>query len=138
MICMWTSFKPHEPFDYPYNGEGNFLCNGTMLQLLQMRGVFGGLAHEVPHEQLQIFLGIYGSFVFKNISQQSIRLRLFRFLLMGDATRWLAEFPNDSITSWEELTKALLERHFHPSKRMKIRNNIQNFIRIMGAPLHKT
>ena len=57
---------------------------------------------------------------------------------MGDATKWLAELPRDSITSWEELIAAFYERFFPPSKMLKLRDSIQNFKRLDGEPLHET
>lgn len=52
--------------------------------------------------------------------------------------RWLAEFPWDSITSWEELQYAFLEIFFPHLKMVKMRRSIENFKRIDGAPLHET
>src|SRR5688572_29514194 len=57
---------------------------------------------------------------------------------MGEAIKWLAELPRDSITSWEELIAAFYERFFPPSKMLKLRDNIQNFKRVDGEPLHET
>ena len=102
-----------------------------------MKGFFGGCAHEDPHDYIQNFLDVCSSFKFKNISQESIRLRLFPFSLMGDATKWLAELPRDSVTSWEELIAAFYERFFAPSKMLKLRDNIQNFKRLEGEPQHE-
>lgn len=51
---------------------------------------------------------------------------------------WLGEIPKDSITSWEELTKAFLERFFHPSKMLQLQDDITNYRRIDGKPLYET
>lgn len=64
-----------------------------MLEILQMKGLYGGIGHKDRHENIWNFLDIYGPFSFKNISQESFRLWLFPFSLMGEATKWLADLP---------------------------------------------
>jgi len=57
---------------------------------------------------------------------------------MGEATKWLTDLPRNSITSWEELTNAFYVRFLAPSKMVTLRDNIQNFKRVDGEPIHET
>lgn len=70
-------------------------------------------------------------------SLKSIGLRVLPFFSMEEATKWLGELTDDSITSSEKLTKAFLERLFPSLKMVKLRDNNKNFKRVENEPLHE-
>lgn len=47
-----------------------------------------------------------------DISEDHVKLRLFRFSLIGKAKDWLLCLPNGTIQTWKELEERFLERFF--------------------------
>lgn len=123
-----TKWGVLEPFGYPPLTKGALcLITSSTLQILQLKGFFGGLTYENPHEHLRNHINVCLLFNFRRVSQEAIRLRLFPFFITGEVVRWLAELLWDSMTSWEELQDAFLERLSPSSKIVKLTRSIKDF-----------
>lgn len=97
-----------------------FHLTRTMLHLIQMKGLFEGLALKDANCHMRNFAEILQPFNITKISQKSVRLRLFPFSLTGDATAWVKKLSQGSITSWNELIETLLDRFFPPSRMLQL------------------
>ena len=85
-----------------------------MIQLLNLKGLFGGIPGDDPNLHLVNFVTICKSFDNPGVGQNTVRLRLFPLSLSREAIIWMNELTPDSITHWIELKEAFLKRFFHP------------------------
>ncbi|PHT48304.1 Acidic endochitinase [Capsicum baccatum] len=122
----------------PLAPGAKFNITSTMIQLLQLKRLFCGLAGDDPNMHLINFISICKSFDNPSVGQNAIRLRLFPLSLSGEATLWLNGLSPDSITNWRQLRDAFLERFFPPSKRAQLRDEISSFRQLPTEALHET
>jgi len=88
---------------------------------------FGRSPMEHPNLHLPIFLEVCNTLKLNGISTDAIHLCLFSFSLKDKARARLHSLPLDSITTWDELTRAFLAKFFPPSKTPSLRNQITTF-----------
>jgi len=113
-----------------------FTITSTMIQLLNLKGMFNGAAGNDANQHLMNFVGIYKSQEIPGVSQTTMRLRLFPLSLTGEATNWLNETHDDSIKTWTELKEAFLERFFLESKKLQMKDEISAHKQLPGEAMH--
>ncbi|KAL0734223.1 hypothetical protein Bca4012_010433 [Brassica carinata] len=88
---------------------------------------YHGLAVEDPLDHLDRFGKYCGLSKTNGVSEDAFKLRLFPFSLGDKAHTWEKNLPGDSITTWNEYTKAFLNKFFSSSITAKLRNEISGF-----------
>ncbi|XP_021736994.1 uncharacterized protein LOC110703498 [Chenopodium quinoa] len=98
-----------------------------MITLIERRQ-FSGAKSESPLNHLREFEKYCNTIKVNGISQEFIRLKLFPFSLIGRALEWLdKEVKPNSLTTWDEVTKAFLSRFYPQKKTAEARALIQGF-----------
>ncbi|XP_059284751.1 uncharacterized protein LOC132038042 [Lycium ferocissimum] len=63
-------------------------------------------------------------YIQRGVTQEAVRLKLFKYSLAGEARKWFIKLPRNSIATWDELVKVFLRKWYPPSKRAEIRDQI--------------
>ncbi|KAH0730014.1 hypothetical protein KY289_001202 [Solanum tuberosum] len=72
-----------------------FTITTTIIQLLNLKGMFRGETGDEVNQLLMNFVAICKSQEIPGVSQTAMRLRLYPFSLTGEATNWLNEMLDD-------------------------------------------
>ena len=122
----------HPSIVKPAIGANNFELKPSLIQMIQNNAQFYGLSNEDPNSHISNFLEICETIKINGVSKDAIRLRLFPFSLKDKAKQWLNSLPNNSITTWDQLSRAFMNKYFPPVKTFKLRNDITNFVQGNG------
>ncbi|XP_060182500.1 uncharacterized protein LOC132612197 [Lycium barbarum] len=101
--------------------EGHFELKHPMIQFLHSSGQFTGMSHEDPQRHIHTFLQIVDTFATGRVTKEYVRLTLFPFSLLGNASNWLLAEPANSITTWDDLATKFLTR---PGRGLKVFSEI--------------
>ncbi|KAL2929550.1 Conserved oligomeric Golgi complex subunit 1 [Bienertia sinuspersici] len=110
----------------PTTPANDFELKPALIQLVS-QNQFHGLSNEFPQDHLRRFLDLCSTVKHNGVTQDYIRLSLFKFSLAGEAARWLVNLPPNSLTTWDEVTKAFLGRFYPLSKTADMRSQIMDF-----------
>ena len=96
--------------------------------MIQNSVQFHVLPNEDPNLHIAYFLEICDMFRVNDVLDDAIRLRLFPFSLKDRASEWLNSLLAGSISDWATLAQKFLAKYFPPTKTVKLRNDITNFM----------
>ena len=101
MTIIW--WEVLEPSVYPSWGKCSLSHNKHHATTLTIIGTFQWTDSSGSSWASSKLCRCVRTLLFKKYSQETVRLRLFPFSLNGEAWKWLAELPRESITFSEEL-----------------------------------
>ncbi|PKI58885.1 hypothetical protein CRG98_020724 [Punica granatum] len=114
----------------------NFELKPALIQIVQLNQ-FGGYLNESPDEHIAGFLQYCNMVKLNKVTDDVIRLQLFPFSLRDKARAWFNSLPQESITTWTDLSSKFLRRFFLPAKTARLRNEITNFTKFNGESLNE-
>ncbi|GJS14000.1 reverse transcriptase domain-containing protein [Tanacetum coccineum] len=115
---MWESTKtvaptPNSAISQP-NVDDNFIINNTHLKMI-WENKFDGYLRADLHDHIREFIAICDMFQYGETQSEAVKLLMFPLSLSDKAKTWFNELNEDSITSWDQMRRAFINRFFPPS-----------------------
>ncbi|XP_070015461.1 uncharacterized protein [Nicotiana sylvestris] len=108
-----------------------------LIVMLKAEGFFRNSTDDDPTQHLRKFLGVCVMHKQNNVLDDALRLRVFKYSLVGDTRKWLQNMLLNSFHSWPELVRAFLAKWFPQSKKSELRDKIFFFKQLPGEHLHE-
>ncbi|CAL1394922.1 unnamed protein product [Linum trigynum] len=108
-------------------GDATMEITPAFINMITNGYTFSGASNEDPHEHLRRFASICDTMKSPTVSDDAIRLRMFSFSLLGNASHWFQNLTPRSITTWSQLEKVFLDKYFPPALAMKRQEEIVTF-----------
>nr|XP_043616314.1 uncharacterized protein LOC122588261 [Erigeron canadensis] len=103
-----------------------FTVKGNHLQMVKDL-CFDGRNKRDPHEHLDKFEMICNLFNYGENQANNVKMKLFPMSLAGEAHKWLKGLAPNSLTTWEAVREALIERFFPANRERELRLIIRSF-----------
>ncbi|GJX23630.1 reverse transcriptase domain-containing protein [Tanacetum coccineum] len=127
---MWESAKTVAPTpNYAIirpDVVDNFVINSTHLKMIH-ENKFDGYLRADPHDHIREFLAICGMFKYGETQSEAVKLLIFPLSLCDEAKTWFNELNEESLTSWDQMRNAFINRFFPPSLFNRLLLKIKNF-----------
>ncbi|GJW60612.1 reverse transcriptase domain-containing protein [Tanacetum coccineum] len=127
---MWESAKTVAPTPnsaiIQLDVDDNFVINSTHLNMIR-ENKFDGYLRADPHDHIREFLAICNMFRYGKTQSEVVKLMIFPLSLCDEAKFWFNELNEESITSWEQIRKAFINRFFPPLLFNHLLLEIKNF-----------
>ncbi|XP_060187293.1 uncharacterized protein LOC132616715 [Lycium barbarum] len=108
----------------PRVGNSNFKVESHLYHLLKLEGYFKNSSENCPLHHLKNFLHVCTQQTNGAVHSDALRLRFFKYSLIGEAREWYEKLPSNSIHTWAELFDNFLKKWFPPSKKAELRDKI--------------
>jgi len=103
--------------------------------MIHMLSVFRGFANENPCQHIREFEDICGTMKYNQMTEESLKLKLFHFSLKEKAKTWLLSLQSGSISTWEELAEAYYRKFYSKQKTATMRQALNTFHQLQGEML---
>ncbi|GKD35659.1 reverse transcriptase domain-containing protein [Tanacetum coccineum] len=100
-----------------------------------LKNKFDGYLRVDPHDHIREFLAICDMFKYGETQSEAVKLLIFPFSLCDEAKTWFNELNEESITSWEQMGRAFINRFFPPSLFNRLLLEIRNFSQLVCESL---
>ena len=109
---------------YPTTAEGKTEEFELKSSLLHHIPKYHGLSMEDPNKHLKEFEVVCSSMTPVNVDGSILKMKAFPFSLLEKAKDWLYELAPGTVTSWESMKRAFLEKFFPTSRVILLRKRI--------------
>ncbi|KAM2750856.1 hypothetical protein EV2_000081 [Malus domestica] len=109
---------------YPAAAQGKTEEFELKSSLLHHIPKYHGLSMEDPNKHLKEFDVVCSSMTPINVDGSILKMKAFPFSLMEKAKDWLYELAPGTVTSWESMKRAFLEKFFPTSRVILLRKRI--------------
>nr|GEX64519.1 reverse transcriptase domain-containing protein [Tanacetum cinerariifolium] len=135
---MWKSAKTVAPTPnsaiIQFDVDDNFVINSTHLNMIR-KNKFDGDLRADPHDHIRKFVATCIMFRYGKTQSEAVKLLIFPFSLCDEAKTWFNELNEESITSWEQMRKAFINKFFSPSLFNRLLLEIRNFSQLVCESL---
>ncbi|CAN6579373.1 unnamed protein product [Malus baccata var. baccata] len=117
---------------YPTAAQGKTEEFELKSSLLHHIPKFHGLSMEDPNKHLKEFEVVCSSMTPVTVDGSILKMKAFPFSLMDKAKDWLYELAPGTVTSWESMKRAFLEKFFPTSRIILLRKKISGIQQSQG------